>query len=621
MFYSLKNAALATVIAVAMYPHAVLALSSDDDPMPPSASEAREFLKTTDAAIRENWVEAARAQWLASNFITSDTQQLAADAGKKSALLAARLAREAAQFNDVDLSPAERRQLDELRRQTLPAPLDEIKAARLAAIAQSLEAQYGAGQYCPSNGECKDLQVLTKTMASSRDYHELLDAWQGWRTVSPAMRDDYLEMIGIATEGAQSLGYANLADAWRSGYDMDPDAFADELDRLWGQVQPLYEELHCHVRAGLAEYYGKDLVDTDGPIPAHLLGNMWAQTWDNVQDIVEMPAGDPGYDLREILVERDYDELELVRIGEKFFSSLGFAPMPDTFWDRSLFVQPRDRQVVCHASAWTLDTKDDLRIKMCIDRHSAEDFTTIHHELGHVYYDREYNHLPILLQGGAHDGFHEAVGDVLSLSITPAYLKQIGFIRREPPAAADLNLLMRLALEKIAFLPFGLMIDRWRWGVFSGDIPQDSVNEGWWSLREKYQGVKAPLQRTEEHFDPGAKYHIPGNTPYTRYFLSFILQFQFHRALCETAGHKGPLNRCTIYGSEKAGKQLRDVLGKGNSQPWQKTLQEGIGEDRMDASAILDYFAPLQRWLKQQNRGRACGWNGSSAQASLVEKH
>jgi peptidyl-dipeptidase A len=394
---------------------------------------------------------------------------------------------------------------------------------------------------------------------------------------------------------------------WRSNYDMTPAEFAAELERLWEQVRPLYLALHAYTRKRLSEHYGPNVAPPTGPLPAHLLGNIWAQSWINVYPLLAAAEGDPGYDLTERLVARGVDAKEMVRYGERFFLSLGFEPLPATFWERSLFTKPRDREVVCHASAWDLDYEDDLRIKMCIDL-TAEDFSTIHHELGHNFYQRAYKGLAPLFRDSAHDGFHEAVGDTLALSITPKYLVDLGLIEAEPDPSKDIGLLLHQALDKVAFLPFGLLIDQWRWQVFSGEVPPERYNEAWWRLRLKYQGVTPPVDRSEADFDPGAKYHVPANVPYSRYFLATVLQFQFHRALCEAAGYQGPLHRCSIYNSAPAGQRLRRMLEMGRSRPWQDALEALTGQRRMDATAMLDYFAPLMGWLEQQNQGVTTGW-------------
>jgi peptidyl-dipeptidase A len=421
------------------------------------------------------------------------------------------------------------------------------------------------------------------------------------------MRPIYRRFVELTNEGARELGYRDTGVLWRAKYDMAPDAFAAEMDRLWLQVKPLYDSLHCYVRAELNETYGDAIVPLDQPIRADLLGNIWAQDWSNIYDLVAPPAADPGYDLTERIVAKKLGSRDMVRIGESFFTSLGFEPLPETFWQRSLFEKPEDREVVCHASAWDVDELSDLRIKMCIEP-TAEDFRTVHHELGHNFYQRAYSHLPYVYRQSANDGFHEALGDVISLSVTPTYLKQIGMIDEVPDPSSDLGLLMKDALESIAFLPFGLLIDKWRWDVFAGETPPDEYNQAWWELRTRYQGIRPPLARTESDFDPGAKYHIPGNTPYSRYFLARILQFQFHRSLCETVGTEGPLNRCSIYGNQEAGAKLKTMMEMGISRPWPEALEAVTGQRQMDATAILEYFAPLRAWLDQQNRGRQCGW-------------
>jgi peptidyl-dipeptidase A len=578
-------------------------------------ADARKLVEEASARLMELGVEASRAQWVQSTYINYDTEMLAAQRNEVLLTAAVEYAQRATRFNDVKLPEDLRRQIDLLKRSlTLPAPSDPQKTGELTRLAASLESQYGSGKYCPTSGpqgakgdDCKDLTELENILSENRDPKVQLDVWTGWHSVAPPMRDEYQRLVEIANEGARELGYKDVGALWRSKYDMDPDAFAAELDRLWGQVKPLYDSLHCYVRARLNKEYGDQIVPPGKPIPAHLLGNMWAQDWDNIYPLVAPPQADPGYDLTKILKERKPDAQEMVRFGERFFTSLGFEPLPATFWERSLFTKPRDREVVCHASAWSIDYKDDLRIKMCVEPES-EDFTTIHHELGHNFYQRAYNQQPFLYQDSANDGFHEAVGDTIALSITPEYLKEIGMIEQVPDTSKDIGLLMKAALEKVAFLPFGLLVDQWRWKVFSGEYGPDEYNKGWWELREKYQGVMAPVARSEKDFDPGAKYHVPGNTPYTRYFLAHILQYQLHRGLCQAAGHKGPLNRCSLYGNAEAGKRLRTMLAMGQSRPWPEALKVVTGQDRMDATAIIDYFAPLKTWLDQQNKGQKCGW-------------
>lgn len=575
----------------------------------PTAADAEAFLKNVESTFLKEYEQAARIAWIQANFINYDTVWLGAKSTEKTGALRVKVAQEAKKYDDVKVSADVRRRLNMLKNVSpLAPPADAEKNAKLASIMASLEADYGSGKYCLDENNCKDLGQLSKIISKSKDNNELLEAWKGWRTISKPMREPYQEMVRLANQGARELGYADTGAMWRAGYDMPAEDFPVELDRLWGQVKPLYESLQCHVRAKLTEHYGKNVIGDDGMIPAHLLGNMWAQDWTGVYDLVKPQAEDNSLNVTQLLKDKGYNAKKMVKTAEDFFVSLGMEPLPKTFWERSLFLKPKDRDVVCHASAWNLDNVDDIRIKMCI-KEDYEDFVTIHHELGHNFYQRAYNDQSIIYRDGANDGFHEAIGDAIALSMTPGYLKEIGLIEQVPADNNDLNMLMAKALEKIAFVPFGLMIDQWRWKVFNGEISEDEYNAGWWRLRNQYQGIKAPVKRTEDDFDPGAKYHIPGNTPYTRYFLAHILQFQFHRELCKAAGFEGNLHECSIYNNKKAGKQLIKMLEMGSSKPWQDALEVVANSREMDASAVLDYFAPLKKWLDEQNKNRQCGWS------------
>jgi peptidyl-dipeptidase A len=571
---------------------------------------AIDFVNRAEADLANLSIEANRAEWIYSNFITDDTAALSAAMGEKVTSTSVRYATEAAKYANVELDAVNARKLNSLRSSlVLPAPLDPAKNAELASIASELNGLYGKGKYCFADGRCLTQPELSNIMAESKDPALLLEAWKGWREIAKPMRPLFEREVELANQGAQDLGYADLSELWRSQYDMEPEAFSAELDRLWAQIKPLYDSLHCYVRGELNEQYGDDVAPKTGPIPAHLLGNMWAQQWGTIYNSVAPKDADPGYNVTELLAQNGYDETKMVKQAEGFFTSLGFGALPETFWTRSMFVQPQDRDVVCHASAWDLDDQDDLRIKMCIQK-NAEDFSVIHHELGHNFYQRAYKNQPFIFKNSANDGFHEAIGDTIALSITPKYLQKIGLLETVPDASKDIGLLLKQALDKIAFMPFGLMIDQWRWQVFNGTIKPEQYNQAWWDLREKYQGVKAPIERTEADFDPGAKYHVPGNVPYTRYFLAHVLQFQFHKALCDIAGDTGPVHRCSIYGNKEAGAKLNQMLEMGASKPWPEALSVVTGSDKMDAKAVLDYFAPLQVWLDEQNTqaNRQCGW-------------
>jgi peptidyl-dipeptidase A len=575
---------------------------------PPIPEEAKRFVERAEAELLRLHTDASRAAWVHATYITGDTEAIAAQANERAISAGVRFAKEAAKFGGLDLAPELARKLRLLKNSlTLAAPSNGEEGAEVARLAAELEGLYGRGRFCPDGKPCRDLEQLSRTMAESRNPKELREAWAGWRTISPPMREKYARFVELANKGARELEFDDTGAMWRSKYDMPEEEFAREMDRLWDQVRPFYVALHAYVRTRLRERYGPAVVPADGPIPAHLLGNMWAQEWQTIYPIVAPEDADPGYDLTKILEERKATPLELVRTGENFFRSLGFAPLPPSFWERSLFTKPRDRDVVCHPSAWDVDNAEDLRLKMCIEI-TSEDFTTIHHELGHNFYQRAYNRQPPLFRDSANDGFHEAIGDTIALSITPDYLVELGFIEQTPDSSKDTGLLLKKALEKIAFLPFALKVDKWRWEVFSGRIPPEKYNSEWWRLTLRYQGIAPPVARTENDFDPGAKYHVAANVPYARYFLADVLQFQFHRALAGIAGCRSPLNRCSIYGSREAGERLKTTLEMGASRPWPEALASLTGETRMDATAILGYFAPLKAWLDERNQGRPIGW-------------
>ncbi len=571
---------------------------------------AAEFVARTNDEMRELGRETGAAAWTYATYINQDTEFLNAKANERWLTYFGQAVEDAKAYEGQTLAPDVARSIELLKLGvSAPAPKDPAKRAELAAITSKMEGMYGAAKYCPEGPEsCKDQGELTDILANSRNYDELTEAWTGWHSTARPMRKDYVRFVELANEGAHELGYADLGAMWRSGYDMPPEEFTKEAARLWDQVKPLYGQLHCYVQGRLQKTYGKERVPDGKPIPAQLLGNMWAQQWAEIYPLVEPYPGVSDLDVTAALKKQKYDAVKITQSAENFYVSLGFPKLPDTFWQRSLLTKPPGRDVQCHASAWHMDAGEDVRIKQCIQP-TQEELMTVYHELGHVFYYLSYKDQPYLFQSGANDGFHEAIGDTVNLSMTPAYLAQIGLASPVKPShEATINQQMKLALDKLAFLPFGKLIDEWRWKVFSGEITPENYNAAWWQLREQYQGVAAPVPRTEADFDPGAKYHIPANTPYTRYFLSYILQFQFHKALCEAAGHQGPLSECSVYGNEEAGRRFREMLALGQSQPWQDTLEKLTGTRNMDAAAITEYFGPLLDWLQEQNKGKTCGW-------------
>lgn len=578
----------------------------------PTAADAAAFLTRAQQEMAAFTLTSSRVAWVNATYITDDTDALAADYGAKGTEMAVRFALDAARLQKAPgLTPEQQRQLTMLRAAlVLPAPTTPGAAQALSDISTRLGSFYAKGKGMragkPINGS--DIEAA---MGTSRDPNELKEMWVSWNdNVGAPMRPEYTKLVGIANQGSKELGFADTGALWRSGYDMPPAEFAAMTDKLWGEVKPLYVALHTYVRRKLNEKYGDAVQAKTGPIRADLLGNMWAQEWGNIYDVVAPKgAGDLGYDVGDLLKAKNYDWKKMVQTGEGFYSSLGFAPLPGTFWDRSLFLKPADREVLCHASAWDIDEKNDVRIKMCI-KVNSDDFVTIHHELGHNYYQRAYQAQPALYRNGANDGFHEAIGDFVALSITPEYLVQVGLLDRAqvPSADKDIGLLLRQAMDKVAFLPFGLLVDKYRWQIFDGTIPANQYEAGWNKLRLQYQGIVPPVARDETRFDAGGKYHVAGSVPYTRYFLARLLQFQFYKAACDQAGWKGPLHRCSFYGNKEVGARLNKMLEMGASKPWPDALQTFTGSREISGKAMMEYFAPLKKWLDEQNKGQPQGW-------------
>lgn len=569
----------------------------------PTAAEAERFLADTEARLNKLNNEQARAAWVGSNFITDDTEAIAAYFAERFLAASGEAAIGARRFNNVKLSAENARKIKLLQQTVVFA--DPKEREQYATLQAALNGAYGKAKYCPQNGDCMALGQMEKVLATSHDEARLKEMWTGWHAQAPAYKDKYVEYVALSNKGARQMGFADTGVMWRSQYDMPPEAFGAEMERLWQQVKPLYDSLHTYTRYKLRATYGAGVVPLTGPIPSHLFGNMWSQTWTNLYPILKPSTDTKSYDLTKVLEERKTDAVQMTKYAEGFYTSLGMRKLPATFWERSLLTKPRDRDVVCHASAWPIDEKDDVRIKMCITP-TAEDFTVIHHELGHVYYFLGYGKQPFLFRNGANDGFHEAIGDTVALSITPAYLKQIGLMDQEPDVTADIPQLLERALSKVTILPFAYTVDKWRWDVYSGKTKPADYDKSWWQLREQYMGMKRPVPGNDiTGFDAGAKYHVAADVPYARYFLADLLQFQFHRALCREAGYTGPLNRCSVYGNAKAGAKLQQMLALGASKPWPEALKAISGEDKIDGNALLEYFAPLKTWLDQQNAALA----------------
>jgi peptidyl-dipeptidase A len=572
---------------------------------------ADEFVARVNKDLAALDTEVSAAGYTEATFITIDTQLLNARATDRYLAYLTQANAQAKRFDGQKLSPATARALLKLRLNvSAPAPDDATKRARLTQLESELEAKYGEGKYCPRGpSSCKNLDQLANILASSRNYAELTEAWKGWHDVGTGMRADYSEFVSLANEGARELGFQDLGAMWRSNYDMTPAEFDAEAARLWQQVKPLYDGLHCYARAKLAKQYGADKVPAGQPIPAQLLGNMWAQSWSKIYADLLRPYPNARIESADAALKaQKWDAQRMTRSAESFYVSLGFPALPQTFWERSMLTRPRDREVICHASAWDMSPGTDVRVKACLEP-TEQDLATIYHELGHDYYALSYARQPYLFRDAANNGFHEAIGDTINLSVTPAYLARIGLIQPVRPShEALINQQMKMALDKIAFLPFARLIDQWRWKVFAGEITPQNYNASWWELSRRYQGIVPPVPRSEADFDPGAKYHIPANSPYTPYFLSYLLQFQFHKALCAAAGNQGPLYECSNFGSKAAGDKFQAMLAQGASAPWQDTLEKLTGSRQIDAGAITEYFQPLLEWLNEQNKDQRCGW-------------
>ena len=577
-----------------------------------TAGGARQFVADAEKDLTDLGLIGSRAAWVNATYITDDTDALNTYFGTIATEKGVKYATDAAKWLTVPgLDPDTKRKLEQLRGGlTLAAPTTPGAAAELNEITTRLQSAYGKGR-ATHNGKVITGDDAEALMGTLRDPKQLAEIWRSWHdTTGRPMRQDYVHMVDIANAGAKELGYADTGAMWRSQYDMTPEQFSAMYDRLLAELDPLYKQLHCYTRAKLNQKYGSAIQPATGPIRADLLGNMWAQEWGNIYDIVAPKgAGDIGYDVGDLLKKKNYTPVEMVKTGERFYTSLGFPALPATFWDRSMITRPRDRDVICHASAWDVDSKDDLRIKMCT-KVNADDFVTIHHELGHNFYQRAYKDQPFLYQNGANGGFHEAIGDFIALSVTPDYLVQIGLLDRSkvPSADKDIGLLLRQAMDKVAFMPFAYLVDKWRYGVFDGSITPANYNQAWVDLKQRYQGIVPPVARSEADFDPGAKFHIPANTTYERYFYARVLQFQFYKAACDIAGWKGPLHRCSFYGNKEVGRRLNAMLAMGASHPWPDALEAFTGTREISGKPMLEYFAPLQAWLEQQNAGKQCGW-------------
>nr|Q9GLN7.1 RecName: Full=Angiotensin-converting enzyme; Short=ACE; AltName: Full=Dipeptidyl carboxypeptidase I; AltName: Full=Kininase II; AltName: CD_antigen=CD143; Contains: RecName: Full=Angiotensin-converting enzyme, soluble form; Flags: Precursor [Pan troglodytes]AAG31358.1 dipeptidyl carboxy peptidase 1 [Pan troglodytes] len=575
-------------------------------------AEASKFVEEYDRTSQVVWNEYAEANWNYNTNITTETSKILLQKNMQIANHTLKYGTQARRFdvNQLQNTTIKRiiKKVQDLERAALPAQeLEEYNKILL-----DMETTYSVATVCHTNGSCLQLEPdLTNVMATSRKYEDLLWAWEGWRDkAGRAILQFYPKYVELINQAARLNGYVDAGDSWRSMY--ETPSLEQDLERLFQELQPLYLNLHAYVRRALHRHYGAQHINLEGPIPAHLLGNMWAQTWSNIYDLVVPFPSAPSMDTTEAMLKQGWTPRRMFKEADDFFTSLGLLPVPPEFWNKSMLEKPTDgREVVCHASAWDFYNGKDFRIKQCTTV-NLEDLVVAHHEMGHIQYFMQYKDLPVALREGANPGFHEAIGDVLALSVsTPKHLHSLNLLSSEGGSDEhDINFLMKMALDKIAFIPFSYLVDQWRWRVFDGSITKENYNQEWWSLRLKYQGLCPPVPRTQGDFDPGAKFHIPSSVPYIRYFVSFIIQFQFHEALCQAAGHTGPLHKCDIYQSKEAGQRLATAMKLGFSRPWPEAMQLITGQPNMSASAMLSYFKPLLDWLRTENElhGEKLGW-------------
>ncbi|KAJ6635505.1 Angiotensin-converting enzyme, partial [Pseudolycoriella hygida] len=518
-------------------------------------------------------------------------------------------------YNDPDV----RRQLM-LLKNIGTAALSDADLDSLTRIRTSMSGIYSSAKICPyerpvcdleTEGLSLDPQIEERlaTLAKSGDnYNEMLYLWEEWREKSgKLMRDQYKEYVALSNKAAVANGFKDNGEMWRARY--EHNNLVELVDKLWSEVEPLYHELHRFVRHRLSDVYS--MVNIGDPLlPAHVFGNM-AQNWGHLYELTRPFPNASDVDVTSKMIDLEFDEYRMYNMSDEFYMSLGLPTSFVSYNPPSIIVKPTDRTITCHASAWDFCDGEDFRIKQCT-KINMEDFLVVHHEMGHIMYYLMYKDQPQIYRTGANPGFHEAVGDTIALSVaTPKHLAAVGLLENYADSEADnINALYKMALERVAFLPFGLLIDKWRWDVFDGTTPESQWNQHWWELREKYQKIKAPTFRGEEFFDPGAKYHIPADSQYIAYFVAHILEFSFYRSLCIAAGEYDPnnstsqLHKCDYYNSEAAGNKLRAGLSLGYSKHWSEALQELTGSPEISSSALMEYFAPLYDFLKAENDKR-----------------
>ncbi len=580
-------------------------------------SEVDTFLDESENTLGPLLIKSNLAQWTYAIDINNKNKKKAEKANIE---LQNQLTTILAKIQHIDKTKLNESQLRILKRLSLanniPTPPAYLDRTILNTNLSKLSSSYQQGHYCPPSSvqntsskqglktkpTCLNLREINYQLANESNAEILAELWLAWHEITKNMKVSFSQVVETANKAAQYKQYRDLSHYWQSKYETPARQHKHDFTQLWQQVKPLYKDLHCYVATQLQTHYKPPTMPKDNSIPIHLLGDLWAQSWLPVLPLIRPEA--PTNSLQTALLDANYTPKKMVKTAEQFFISLGFSPLPLSFWHRSVFTKPKDTNSNCQASAWSIDGKEDLRLKMCINI-NQDDFYTVHHELGHHFYQRSYQQQRLFFRDGAHDGFHEAVGDAIALSITPSYLNEIGLSSKTQPQDA-ISPLLEKALTTIPLIAYAYIADIWRWQVFGGEIEKKDWNKHWWNLRKQEQGIIAPHTRTEKYIDALAKYHLANNIPYSKYFFAAILQFQIHQQLCLDIGHQGQLHKCSIYGNKKAGQRLKKLLEQGASLPWSEQLKQFNGQEKMDGKALVNYFLPLHTWLKRKNEGQEC---------------
>ncbi len=495
-----------------------------------------------------------------------------------------------------ELTPLQERQLRAMLYEAAESPgtIPDVVSERIAAEAEQSENLFGftfrlRGEEITPN----EIDALLRT---SNDLDERLAVWEASKEVGPALKPGLLKLRDLRNQTVQALGYDDFFTYQVSDYGMSTFDMLTLTEQMVTQLRPLYREIHTWVRYELADRYHAPVPQL---IPAHWLPNRWAQDWGALVTV-------EGLDVTAALGERSPEWI--VRQGEAFYKSLGFDPLPESFYERSsLYPLPpgADYKKNTHASAWHMDLGSDMRSLMSVET-NREWWETTLHELGHIYYYQSYTRreVPLMLRGGANRAYHEGIGSLMGLaSLQRSFLVNQG-LAPEDAEVDQVAQLLQEALNYVVFIPFSAgAMTRFEHALYVEDLSPDRFNAKWWELVRLYQGVAPPAPRGEFYADALTKTHI-NNDPgqYYDYALSNALLFQLHNHIAQNILGQDP-HDTDYWGSEEVGKFLYELMAPGASRPWREVLQETTGQ-QLNAQAMIEYFQPLYEWLVQQNRGR-----------------